>query len=132
MSLNPDHGEVYLTQHYVIMFVSDLRQVGGFLCILILLHQYIWPPRYNWYTVESVVKHPNPVSVNGSIASTFVNVFILQTLSRVFLFLNLEQDLYLGEWSNWNLMLYCIKFYFLQKHLLFSVTLYWQWNILSF
>jgi hypothetical protein len=30
-SLNPVHGEVYSIQHYVIKFVSDLRQVGGFL-----------------------------------------------------------------------------------------------------
>ena len=30
VSLNPVHGEVYLIQHYVIKFVSDLRQVGGF------------------------------------------------------------------------------------------------------
>ena len=27
----PVHGEVYSVQHYVIKFVSDLRQVGGFL-----------------------------------------------------------------------------------------------------
>ena len=27
----PAHGEVYWIQHYVIKFVSDLRQVGGFL-----------------------------------------------------------------------------------------------------
>jgi hypothetical protein len=25
------HGEMYSIQHYVIKFVSDLRQVGGFL-----------------------------------------------------------------------------------------------------
>jgi hypothetical protein len=31
VSLNPVHGEVYSIQHYVIKFVSDLRQVGGFL-----------------------------------------------------------------------------------------------------
>ena len=31
MSSNPVHGEVYSIQHYVITFVSDLRQVGGFL-----------------------------------------------------------------------------------------------------
>ena len=31
VSSNPDHGEVYLIQHYVIKFVSDLRQVCGFL-----------------------------------------------------------------------------------------------------
>jgi hypothetical protein len=31
MSSNPSHCEVYSIQHYVIKFVSDLRQVGGFL-----------------------------------------------------------------------------------------------------
>ena len=34
MSSNPAHGEVYLKQHYVIKFVSGLRQVGGFLRVL--------------------------------------------------------------------------------------------------
>jgi hypothetical protein len=33
-SSNPAHGEVYLIQHYVIKFVSDLRQVSGFLQVL--------------------------------------------------------------------------------------------------
>ena len=28
---NPAHGEVYLIQHYMINFVSDLWQVSGFL-----------------------------------------------------------------------------------------------------
>jgi len=31
---NFSHGEVYLIQHYVIKFVSDLWQVSGFLRIL--------------------------------------------------------------------------------------------------
>ena len=30
----PIHGEVYSIQHYVIRFVSDLRQVSGFLRVL--------------------------------------------------------------------------------------------------
>ena len=30
VSLNPAHGEVYSIQHYVINFVSDLREVGVF------------------------------------------------------------------------------------------------------
>ena len=30
VSSNPAHGEVYSIQHYVIKFVSDFRQVGGF------------------------------------------------------------------------------------------------------
>ena len=31
VSSNPANGKVYTIQHYVIKFVSDLRQVGGFL-----------------------------------------------------------------------------------------------------
>ena len=31
VSSNPVHGEVYSIQHYVIKFVSDFRQVVGFL-----------------------------------------------------------------------------------------------------
>ena len=34
ISANPTDGEVYLIQHYVIKFVSDLRQVGDFLRVL--------------------------------------------------------------------------------------------------
>ena len=30
VTLNPVYGEVYSIQHYVIQFVSDLRQVGVF------------------------------------------------------------------------------------------------------
>jgi hypothetical protein len=32
--LNPTHGKVYSIQHYLIKFVSDLRQVGGFLQVV--------------------------------------------------------------------------------------------------
>ena len=46
---NPIHGKVNLIRHYVIKFVSDLRQVGGFLRIL-------W---FYWNIVESDVKHHN-------------------------------------------------------------------------
>jgi hypothetical protein len=34
VSSNLIHGEVYSIQYYVIKFVSDLRQVGGFLQVL--------------------------------------------------------------------------------------------------
>ena len=34
LSSNPVHGEVYSIQHYVIEFISNLRQVGGFLRVL--------------------------------------------------------------------------------------------------
>ena len=51
LSSNPAHGKVYSIQHYVIKFVSDLRQVVGF------LHKESWPPQYSWNIVESDVKH---------------------------------------------------------------------------
>ena len=34
VSSEPVHGKVYTIQHYVIKFVSDLQQVGGFLRVL--------------------------------------------------------------------------------------------------
>ena len=34
VSSNPVYGEEYSIQHYVIKFVSDVRQVGGFLWVL--------------------------------------------------------------------------------------------------
>ena len=43
VSSHPDHFQVYLKQHYVIKFVSDLQQVGGFLRVL-LFSPSIEPP----------------------------------------------------------------------------------------
>ena len=34
VGINAVHSEVYSIQHYVIKFISDLRQVGGFLQVL--------------------------------------------------------------------------------------------------
>ena len=34
VSSNPVHGEVFSIVHYVIKFVSDLRQVDGFILVL--------------------------------------------------------------------------------------------------
>jgi hypothetical protein len=60
LSSNPTHGEVYLIQHYMMNFVSDLRQVSGFLRVLRILPPINWPLRYNWNINESGVKHHNP------------------------------------------------------------------------
>jgi hypothetical protein len=35
VSLNPAHVELFLMQHYVIKFVSDLRKVDGFITLFI-------------------------------------------------------------------------------------------------
>jgi hypothetical protein len=58
VSSNLVYGEVYSIQLYVIKFVSDLRQVGGFLRV------FGFPPPskltatiYNWNIVESGAKH---------------------------------------------------------------------------
>ena len=54
VSLNPTHGKVYSIQYYVIKFVSDLWQVGGFLRALRFPSPIkSWPPRYKWQVVES-------------------------------------------------------------------------------
>ena len=55
-------NEVYSIQHYVIEFVSDLRQVGGFLRVLRFssTNKTDLYDRYNWNIVESGVKYHNP------------------------------------------------------------------------
>ena len=55
-------GEVYSIQHYVIKFVSDLRQFCGFLMVL------RFPPPINIKNyqniVESGIKYHNPLYTN--------------------------------------------------------------------
>ena len=46
-------------QHYVIKFVSDLQQVGGFLRVLRFPPSIKLTPRYNWNIVKGGVKHQN-------------------------------------------------------------------------
>jgi hypothetical protein len=48
VSLNPADGEVYSIQHYVIKFVSNLRQIGCFLQVLDL---------YEIFNIKSQNKH---------------------------------------------------------------------------
>jgi hypothetical protein len=60
VSSNHAHGEVYFIQLYVIKFVSDLRQVGDFLCVLWFPLPIKLTPRYSWNIIESGIKHHNP------------------------------------------------------------------------
>ena len=65
MSLNSVHGEVYSIQHYAIILVSYLRQVGGFLLVLwVPLPIKNSLPWYNWNIVVSDIKHQKPSQVN--------------------------------------------------------------------
>jgi hypothetical protein len=70
VSSKPVHGEVYSIQHYEIKFVSDLRQVGGFLRVL------LFPPPN---IVESGVKH-HKTKPNQSI--TLYHYFILNACEK--------------------------------------------------
>jgi hypothetical protein len=47
-------------QHYVIKFVSDLRQVSGFLRVLRFPPPIKLSPRYSWNIIESGIKYHNP------------------------------------------------------------------------
>ena len=58
----PVHGEVYTIQHYVIKFVSDLQQVGGFL-------------RVHWF--------PLPIKLTTTIAEILFKV-VVNTISPSF------------------------------------------------
>jgi hypothetical protein len=60
VSSNPAHGEVYSIQYYLIKFVTDLRQAGGFLRVFRFPRTIKLPPRYNRNVVESGVKHHRP------------------------------------------------------------------------
>ena len=74
VSSNPVHGEMYSIQHYVIKFVSDLRQFGGVLLVLrfpAIIKK--WPPRYNWNIFESGIKHHKP---NQTIPSSLRKYFV--------------------------------------------------------
>ena len=72
VSSNPVHGEVYSIQLYVIKFVSDLRQVGGFLRVL-----WFPPPRYNWNIVESGPKHHKPNQKRQKLSKVFLLQYII-------------------------------------------------------
>ena len=53
------HGAVYTIQHYVIKVCPWLVTGGWFFR---LLHLLKWQSRYNWYTVESCVRHDKPTN----------------------------------------------------------------------
>ena len=62
VSSNTIHGEVYSIQHYVIKFVSDLRQVGGFLWTLRFPPPIKLTATIYLNIVESGIKHHKPTN----------------------------------------------------------------------
>ena len=62
VSSNPMNGEVYLIQHCVIKFVSDLRQVGVF------------------------IRFPPPIKMNTTIINEILLKVALNTINQTFIF----------------------------------------------
>ena len=68
VSSNPVDGEVYSMQHYIIKFVSDLQQVGGFhrvLCSSSPIKLTATNCQHSWIIVESDFKHHKPYKLLG-------------------------------------------------------------------
>jgi hypothetical protein len=62
VSSNAAHDEVYSMQHYVIKFVSDLRQVSGFLQVIVnnVKTYYDW---FGWFMVfYDILKNISAIS----------------------------------------------------------------------
>ena len=68
------HGEVYSIQHYAILFVSDLRQVGGFLQVL-------------WFPPPKITDHHDITEILLKVALNTIN----QTNQPIILFTRLNQ-----------------------------------------
>ena len=89
MSSDPAHGEVYSIQHYVIKFVRDLRQFGGFFLILL----------------------PNRKSVNYENSLTLLNVIVLFMCMLSFIFLivcgHFERKRICAGFLSFCLYMYC-------------------------
>ena len=76
VSSNPIHGEVYLIQYYVIKFVSDLRQVCGFIRVLQFPPSIKLTATKNWNIVESGAKHHKPNHLLVIILSVLLHLLI--------------------------------------------------------
>jgi hypothetical protein len=57
---------------YVIMFVSDFWQVGGFLRVLLFPPPINLPPRYIWNIVESGINMSKKSRVGRSVGINFL------------------------------------------------------------
>ena len=70
VSSNPTNGKMYSMPHYVIKFVSDLRQVCGFLPVLLL------------NIVENGIKHHDPKLHFNSLDINFLWLSVVNSYNR--------------------------------------------------
>ena len=85
VSSSPVHGEVYSIHHYMIKFVSDLRQVGGFLRVLWFPPPIKLTPRYNWNKHQNVTETPYDIMLKGKnlVANYNIQSFPWYTMFRI-------------------------------------------------
>ena len=77
--LNPPCGEVYSVQHYVIKFVSDLRQVGGLLRVL----QFLPSKTDSHNNINEILLK---IALNTKLIVVFISLFFNQVpLTRLML-----------------------------------------------
>ena len=132
VSMNPIHGEVYSIQHYVIKFVSDLRQVSGFFQILrfpptikllsmyvLLLEIQLWGGE-GWYPINQF----NPATFLCLLeAKTWISNVICCGLCYVQWFEVRGHCLFCWYWWNcWSSLSKCSFYYYSQTF--FSDHLY--------
>jgi hypothetical protein len=67
VSSNSVQGEVYSIQHYVIQFVSDLRQVGGFLYTTLCDTVCQWLATGRWFSLYNIMWYSLSVTCDRSV-----------------------------------------------------------------
>ena len=89
MHSNPIHGEVFSIQYYVIKFVSDLRQVRGFLRVL-RFSPPLGKPWYKWFVAWShAISHLSRWLLYGSLRAINLQPRFLFDFNRlIILFIN--------------------------------------------
>ena len=76
----------------MIKFVSDLRQVIGFLRVLLFPPPINWLPRYNWNIVESDIKHHKIIPTTQKYACIVTYMDSQQgPVAQVLKFVNIER-----------------------------------------
>jgi hypothetical protein len=80
VSLNPVQDEVYLIQHYVIQFVSDFRQVGGFLYTTLCDTVCQWLSPGRWFSLYNIMWYSLSVTCSRSVVFS-IQHYVIQFVS---------------------------------------------------
>ena len=127
VSSNRVHGEVYSIQHYVIKFVSDLRQVGGTLVSSTNKTELLLKVALN--TIKQTNKQTNKQCTRSKYGTVFPQkITVMFTIKNIFFawLIDVKINLfnyfsYILAWSNCMLTLTLFSFMSLNWFLLQSI-----------